>query len=87
VYRRELASRVRLGRLDRKAHSWWRAQRKQAVTGVSWSRWAGAITRAVEDQYQLGMRAPGSSCHGSAGGDRRGGGAVRAAARRDRRTG
>ena len=34
----------------------WRAQRKRALTAVSSSRWAGAITRAVEDQYQLGMR-------------------------------
>jgi hypothetical protein len=31
------------------------------VTAVSPSRWAGAITRAVEDQYQLGMR--GLSAH------------------------
>ena len=43
-------------RLDRRTHAVWRAQRKQAVTAVSSSRWAGAITRAVEDQYQLGMR-------------------------------
>jgi hypothetical protein len=56
VYRGELAGRVGLGRLDRKAHASWRAQRKQALTAVSSSRWAGAITRAVEDQYQLGMR-------------------------------
>src|SRR6202167_6035558 len=56
VYRSELAGRVRLGRVDRKAQSAWRAQRKQALTAVSSSRWAGAITRAVEDQYQLGMR-------------------------------
>src|SRR5262245_6469300 len=56
VYRSELADRVRLGRLDRTAHAAWRAERKQAVTAVSSSRWAGAITRAVEDQYQLGMR-------------------------------
>jgi hypothetical protein len=56
VYRGELAGRVRLGRLDSKAHAVWRAQRKQALTGVSSSRWAGAITRAAEDQYQLGMR-------------------------------
>ncbi len=34
----------------------WRTQRKQVLTAVSSSRWAGAITRAVEDQYQLGMR-------------------------------
>ncbi len=56
VYRGELAGRVRLGRLDPKAHTVWRAQRKRALTAVSSSRWAGAITRAVEDQYQLGMR-------------------------------
>jgi hypothetical protein len=56
VYRGELAERVRLGRLDRRAHASWRAQRKRALTAVSSSRWAGAITRAVEDQYQLGMR-------------------------------
>ena len=60
VYRGELALRVRLGRLDRMAHAAWRAQRKQAVTAVSSSRWAGAITRAVEDQYQLGMRGLGA---------------------------
>jgi hypothetical protein len=56
VYRGELAGRVRLGRVDRKAQAAWRAERKRAVTAVSSSRWAGAITRAVEDQYQLGMR-------------------------------
>lgn len=57
AYRRELAGRVRLGRLNRAEHGAWRAQRKHAVTAVSSSRWAGAITRAVEDQYLLGMRA------------------------------
>jgi len=56
VYRSELAERVRLGRLDRTAQAAWRAVRKQAGTAASSSRWAGAITRAVEDQYQLGMR-------------------------------
>ena len=56
VYRGELAERIRLGRLDPKSQALWRAQRKQALTAVSSSRWAGAITRAVEDQYQLGMR-------------------------------
>ena len=56
VYRTELAARVERGRLDHKAHAGWRAQRKQALTAVSSSRWAGAITRAVRDQYQLGMR-------------------------------
>lgn len=57
VYRRELAHRISLGQLDRKAHGIWRAERKRAVTAMASSRWAGAITRAVEDQYQLGMRA------------------------------
>jgi IS605 OrfB family transposase len=56
VYRAELTGRIRLGRMDCTAHAGWRAERKQAVTAVSSSRWAGAITRAVEDQYQLGMR-------------------------------
>ena len=32
LYRSELAGRVRLGRLDHKAQSAWRAQRKQALT-------------------------------------------------------
>jgi IS605 OrfB family transposase len=56
VYRGELAGRIGLGRLVSKAQVAWRAERKQALTVVSSSRWAGAITRAVEDQYQLGMR-------------------------------
>src|SRR5882757_7072096 len=56
VYRGELAGRVRRGVLDRQSRAGWRAERKRAVTSVSSSRWAGAITRAVEDQYQLGMR-------------------------------
>ena len=54
-----MAARVELGRLDHKAHAAWRAQRKLALTTVASSWWAGAITRAVEDQYQLGMRALG----------------------------
>ncbi|MDT5128529.1 MAG: hypothetical protein QOH54_4173 [Mycobacterium sp.] len=56
VYRIELAERVHRGVLDRSRRAGWRAERKRAVTAVSSSRWAGAITRAVEDQYQLGMR-------------------------------
>jgi hypothetical protein len=56
VYRGELAERIRRGVLDRDDQAGWRAERKQAITTVSSSRWAGAITRTVEDQYQLGMR-------------------------------
>jgi hypothetical protein len=55
VYRADLMGRVRRGSLDRRAQATWRADRKRALTMVSSSRWAGAITRAVEDQYQLGM--------------------------------
>jgi hypothetical protein len=60
VYRGELAGRVRAGHLDRESQAGWRAERKRAVTSVSSSRWAGAITRAVQDQYQLGMRSLGT---------------------------
>ncbi len=56
VYRSELAGRIALGQLDKKSQAAWRAERKQALTVVSSSRWAGSLTRAVEDQYQLGMR-------------------------------
>jgi hypothetical protein len=57
VYRGELAQRLSCGVLGRDGRAAWRTERKRAVTTVSSSRWAGAITRAVEDQYQLGMRA------------------------------
>ncbi|NNH73637.1 hypothetical protein HLB23_27935 [Nocardia uniformis] len=57
VYRRELAARVAHGALDRKRQADYRAQRKRALTTQTSSRWAGAITRSVEDQYQSGMRA------------------------------
>jgi IS605 OrfB family transposase len=60
VYRVELARRIRAGHVDRPSQAVRRAERKQAVTAVSSSRWAGAITRAVEDQYQLGMRSLGA---------------------------
>jgi len=60
AYRSELAGRIGLGRLDHNAQVAWRAERKQALTAVSSSRWAGAITRAVQDQYQLGMRTLGA---------------------------
>ncbi len=56
VYRSEIARRIGCGALDREGRARWRTQRKQAITVVASSRWAGAITRTVEDQYQLGMR-------------------------------
>jgi hypothetical protein len=42
--------------LDWKTKKQWRQAAKKALTAESSSRWAGALTRAVEDQYQLGMR-------------------------------
>lgn len=51
----DLAARVRIGNVPA-AHTG-RAERKKALTGQSSSRWAGAITRTSEDQYQLGRRA------------------------------
>ncbi|WP_329379892.1 hypothetical protein OG625_13830 [Streptomyces sp. NBC_01351] len=50
----DLAGRVRIGRVAVKDNR--RAERKRALTKVSSSRWAGAITRASEDQYQLSLR-------------------------------
>jgi hypothetical protein len=48
---RDLAERCRLG------HGYdERARRKQSLTGASSSRWAGAITRTSEDQWQRAYR-------------------------------
>ncbi|BCY08064.1 hypothetical protein [Actinoplanes sp. L3-i22] len=55
LYRADLAVRVRLGNVSGKDTQ--RARRKRELTAVTTSRWAGSITRAAEDQYQLGMRA------------------------------
>ncbi|WP_239516256.1 MULTISPECIES: hypothetical protein [unclassified Streptomyces] len=52
--RADLAERVRIGRVPVKENR--RTDRKRALTTVSSSRWAGAITRTSEDQYQLSVR-------------------------------
>ncbi len=52
--RADLAARVRMGNVAAKQTG--RAGRKKHLTAVSSSRWAGAMTRASEDQYQLSMR-------------------------------
>ncbi|MFI1713263.1 hypothetical protein [Streptomyces litmocidini] len=52
--RADLAARVRIGNVPAKQTE--RAGRKKRLTSVSSSRWAGAMTRASEDQYQLSMR-------------------------------
>jgi hypothetical protein len=53
---RDLAARCAQGRLDARGQAVSRAVRKRALTAESSSRWAGAITRASEDAYQLGSR-------------------------------
>ena len=53
---RDLAARCAEGRLDARGRVASRAVRKRALTAESSSRWAGAITRASEDAYQLGSR-------------------------------
>jgi hypothetical protein len=52
----DLAARCAEGRLDAKGRTASRAARKQALTAASSSRWAGAITRTTEDQWQLSWR-------------------------------
>lgn len=54
LYRTDLAGRVGLGRVS--AVDRGRTERKRNLTALSSSRWAGAITRAAVDQYQLGLR-------------------------------
>src|SRR5438552_1586740 len=46
---RDLAARVREGRLGPKGKAVSRRERKRALTALSSSRWAGAITRTSED--------------------------------------
>jgi hypothetical protein len=53
---RDLAARCAEGRLDAKGRAASRASRKRALTAESSSRWAGAITRTSEDQWQLAVR-------------------------------
>ncbi|WP_427004129.1 hypothetical protein [Pseudarthrobacter sp. H2] len=55
LYRKDLAARIRTGKVPAAARG--RTERKRGLTALSSSRWAGSITRATKDQYQLGMRA------------------------------
>ncbi|MEV7535816.1 hypothetical protein ACIQNV_10430 [Streptomyces hydrogenans] len=54
LQRTDLAVRVGIGRV--KAGQNRRAERKRTLTLGSSSRWAGAMTRVSEDQYQLSLR-------------------------------
>jgi hypothetical protein len=52
--RADLAQRVRIGQVPVKDNR--RAERKWKLTRHASSRWAGAVTRVGEDQYQLSLR-------------------------------
>ncbi|MGP3960521.1 IS200/IS605 family accessory protein TnpB-related protein [Nonomuraea sp. 3N208] len=52
--RADLAERIRIGDVTIAQNR--RAERKKRLTAVSSSRWAGAMTRTSEDQYQLALR-------------------------------
>ena len=52
----DLAARCAEGRLDAGGRAVSRRERKRALTPGSSSRWAGAITRASDDQWQLAAR-------------------------------
>ena len=56
LYRQVLVSRLDLGGVSKQDAARWRVREKHRLTGLSSSRWAGAITRAAQDQYGLGMR-------------------------------
>ena len=53
---RDLAARCAEGRLDAEGRTVSRRERKRALTAGSSSRWAGAITRTSEDQWQFADR-------------------------------
>jgi hypothetical protein len=53
---RDLAARCAEGKLDARGRAESRRERKRALTAESSSRWAGAITRASEDAWQLAAR-------------------------------
>jgi IS605 OrfB family transposase len=53
---RDLAARCAEGRLDAKGRAVSRTGRKRALTAESSSRWAGTVTRASEDAWQLAAR-------------------------------
>ena len=52
----DLAARCREGLLDARGRARSRRDRKRELTAGSSSRWAGAVTRASEDQWQLAWR-------------------------------
>src|SRR5665647_76231 len=57
LYRADLVTRLSQGKLDAHGRAQSRKVRKKYLTAQSSSRWAGSITRATQDQYDLAVRA------------------------------
>ena len=57
LYRADLVRRLGEGKLDAQGRAASRRERKRGLTSASSSRWAGSITRATQDQYDLAVRA------------------------------
>src|SRR5664280_3126346 len=57
LYRADLVRRLGEGKLDAQATACSRRERKRALTSASSSRWAGSITRATQNLYDLAVRA------------------------------
>lgn len=57
LYRTDLVRRLGQGKLDAAGRARSRKVRKKDLTAQSSSRWAGSITRATGDQYDLAVRA------------------------------
>src|SRR5674476_751410 len=53
LYRADLVRRLGEGKLDAQGRAASRRERKRGLTSASASRWAGSITRATQDQYDL----------------------------------
>src|ERR1035437_5422774 len=53
LYRADLVRRLGEGKLDAQGRAASRRERKRGLTSASSSRWAGSITRATQDQYDL----------------------------------
>ena len=53
LYRADLVRRLGEGKLDAAGRAASRRERKRGLTSASSSRWAGSITRATQDQYDL----------------------------------
>lgn len=54
AFRSDLVARTKIGTVPKVLNQ--RTERKRGLNSTTSSRWAGSITRAAEDQYQLGMR-------------------------------